>query len=72
MTFGDEWSWGSPKAEAQKVYETYDFPASGRAAPVPLPGGEWPGNDSYAIGEFVTIPKPEGMHDRKQDESHPS
>src|SRR4030095_13422960 len=24
MTFGDEWGWGSPKAEAQKVYETYE------------------------------------------------
>jgi aryl-alcohol dehydrogenase-like predicted oxidoreductase len=23
MTFGDEWAWGSPKSEAQKVYETY-------------------------------------------------
>jgi aryl-alcohol dehydrogenase-like predicted oxidoreductase len=23
MTFGDEWGWGSPKAESQKVYETY-------------------------------------------------
>ena len=23
MTFGDEWGWGSPKAEAQIVYETY-------------------------------------------------
>ena len=23
MTFGDEWGWGSPKAEAEKVYETY-------------------------------------------------
>src|SRR5258708_8924004 len=23
MTFGDEWGWGSPKAEALKVYETY-------------------------------------------------
>ena len=23
MTFGDEWGWGSPKVEAQKVYETY-------------------------------------------------
>jgi aryl-alcohol dehydrogenase-like predicted oxidoreductase len=23
MTFGDEWGWGSPKAEAQEVYETY-------------------------------------------------
>src|SRR6202521_5837242 len=23
MTFGDEWGWGSSKAEAQKVYETY-------------------------------------------------
>jgi aryl-alcohol dehydrogenase-like predicted oxidoreductase len=23
MTFGDERGWGSPKAEAQKVYETY-------------------------------------------------
>src|ERR1700720_3919588 len=23
MTFGDEWGWGSPKPEAQKVYETY-------------------------------------------------
>ena len=23
MTFGDEWGWGSPKAEAQRVYETY-------------------------------------------------
>jgi aryl-alcohol dehydrogenase-like predicted oxidoreductase len=23
MTFGDEWGWGSPKAEAQKIYETY-------------------------------------------------
>jgi aryl-alcohol dehydrogenase-like predicted oxidoreductase len=23
MTFGDEWGWGSPRAEAQKVYETY-------------------------------------------------
>src|SRR6202047_404706 len=23
MTFGDEWGWGSPKAEVQKVYETY-------------------------------------------------
>ena len=22
MTFGDEWGWGSPKDEAQKVYET--------------------------------------------------
>src|ERR1700676_1598915 len=22
MTFGDEWGWGSPKAEAQKVYDT--------------------------------------------------
>src|SRR3981189_197323 len=23
MTFGDEWGWGSPKAEEQKIYETY-------------------------------------------------
>src|SRR6202521_363291 len=23
MTFGDEWGWGSPKAEAQKIYDTY-------------------------------------------------
>src|SRR5882757_6531517 len=23
MTFGDEWGWGSSKAEAQKVYENY-------------------------------------------------
>src|SRR5260370_1141121 len=23
MTYGDEWGWGSPKDEAQKVYETY-------------------------------------------------
>jgi len=23
MTFGDEWGWGSPKAEAQNVYEIY-------------------------------------------------
>src|SRR5437870_5638682 len=23
MTFGDDWGWGSPKAEAQKIYETY-------------------------------------------------
>jgi aryl-alcohol dehydrogenase-like predicted oxidoreductase len=23
MTFGDELGWGSPKAEPQKVYETY-------------------------------------------------
>jgi aryl-alcohol dehydrogenase-like predicted oxidoreductase len=23
MTFGDEWGWGSPKGEAQKIYETY-------------------------------------------------
>lgn len=23
MTFADEWGWGSPKDEAQKVYETY-------------------------------------------------
>src|SRR3979490_1345916 len=23
MTFGDEWGWGSPKAEAHKVYENY-------------------------------------------------
>src|ERR1700686_177023 len=23
MTFGNEWGWGSPKGEAQKVYETY-------------------------------------------------
>jgi aryl-alcohol dehydrogenase-like predicted oxidoreductase len=23
MTFGDSWGWGSPKAEAQKVYVTY-------------------------------------------------
>src|SRR5258706_3942856 len=23
MTFGDEWGWGSAKAEAQKDYETY-------------------------------------------------
>src|SRR5258708_29635577 len=23
MTFGDEWGWGSPKDEAQKIYETY-------------------------------------------------
>src|ERR1700733_5133040 len=23
MTFGDEWGWGPPKAEAQEVYETY-------------------------------------------------
>ena len=23
MTFGDEWGWGSPRAEAQKVYEIY-------------------------------------------------
>jgi aryl-alcohol dehydrogenase-like predicted oxidoreductase len=23
MTFGDEWGWGSPKAEAQKVYKIY-------------------------------------------------
>jgi aryl-alcohol dehydrogenase-like predicted oxidoreductase len=23
MTFGEEWGWGSPKAEAQKVYDTY-------------------------------------------------
>ena len=29
MTFGDEWGWGSPKAEAQKVYETYREAVSG-------------------------------------------
>src|SRR3979490_2459293 len=23
MTFGEDWGWGSPKADAQKVYETY-------------------------------------------------
>jgi aryl-alcohol dehydrogenase-like predicted oxidoreductase len=23
MIFGDEWGWGSPKAKAQKAYETY-------------------------------------------------
>jgi hypothetical protein len=23
MTFGEDWGWGSPKGEAQKVYETY-------------------------------------------------
>jgi aryl-alcohol dehydrogenase-like predicted oxidoreductase len=23
MTFGDEWGWGSSKAEARKVYESY-------------------------------------------------
>src|SRR3979490_3161943 len=23
MTFGDEWGWGSPKDEAQTIYETY-------------------------------------------------
>src|SRR5258705_10633466 len=23
MTFGDEWGWGSPKAEAEKVYQNY-------------------------------------------------
>jgi aryl-alcohol dehydrogenase-like predicted oxidoreductase len=23
MTFGDDWGWGSPKAEAKKIYETY-------------------------------------------------
>jgi aryl-alcohol dehydrogenase-like predicted oxidoreductase len=23
MTFGDEWGWGSPKEEAQEIYETY-------------------------------------------------
>ena len=23
MTFGDEWAWGSAKAEAEKVYVTY-------------------------------------------------
>jgi aryl-alcohol dehydrogenase-like predicted oxidoreductase len=23
MTFGDEWGWGSPKAEAQNIYDTY-------------------------------------------------
>src|SRR3977135_4690649 len=23
MTFGEDWGWGSPKAEAQEVYETY-------------------------------------------------
>src|SRR3982074_3703324 len=23
MTFGEDWGWGSPKDEAQKVYETY-------------------------------------------------
>jgi aryl-alcohol dehydrogenase-like predicted oxidoreductase len=23
MTFGEDWGWGSPKAEAQRVYETY-------------------------------------------------
>src|SRR5580658_4380431 len=23
MTFGNEWGWGSPKDEAQEVYETY-------------------------------------------------
>jgi len=27
MTFGDEWGWGSPKDEAQKVYETTARPA---------------------------------------------
>src|SRR5437879_638385 len=26
MTFGDEWGWGSPEAEARKVYETYREP----------------------------------------------
>src|SRR5580704_2408920 len=29
MTFGDEWGWGSPKAEARKVYETYREAVSG-------------------------------------------
>jgi aryl-alcohol dehydrogenase-like predicted oxidoreductase len=23
MTFGDDWGWGSPKDEAQQIYETY-------------------------------------------------
>ena len=23
MTFGEDWGWGAPKEEAQKVYETY-------------------------------------------------
>jgi len=29
MTFGDEWEWRSPKAEARKVYETYREAVSG-------------------------------------------
>jgi hypothetical protein len=41
------------------------FPCGQRAHQPLCRGGEWPRNDSYATGEFVTIPKPEGLYDRK-------
>jgi aryl-alcohol dehydrogenase-like predicted oxidoreductase len=50
MTFGDEWGWGSPKAEAQKVYETYRDAGGNFSDTANLYTG---GTSEKLVGEFI-------------------
>src|ERR1700738_3887640 len=50
MTFGDEWGWGSPKAKAQKVYETY---REARANFIDTANFYTNGTSERFVGEFI-------------------
>src|SRR5260370_38930944 len=50
MTFGDELGWGSPKAEAQKVYETYREAGGNFIDTANLYTG---GTSETFVGEFI-------------------
>src|SRR5260370_25328697 len=50
MTFGDELGWGSPKAEAQKVYETYREAGGNFIDTANLYTG---GTSEKFVGEFI-------------------
>ena len=50
MTFRDEWGWGSPKTEAQKVYETYRKAGGNYLDPANFYTG---GTSEKFVGEFI-------------------
>jgi aryl-alcohol dehydrogenase-like predicted oxidoreductase len=50
MTFGDEWGWGSPKTEAEKVYETYREAGGNFIDTANLYTG---GTSERFVGEFI-------------------
>src|SRR5271156_6557421 len=69
MTFGDEWGWGSPKAEAQKVYETYRE-AGGNF--IDTANFYTNGTSESFLGEFVQGHRPSVVLATKYTNANPS